>query len=248
MTEVALLAAAVVVGLLIGSLGIGGVALLPVLIFVGGLDAHQAAATSTVSFVLTAAVSTYVYARAGEVAWRSVRRLAAGLVPGALVGALVNSLLPASALLIALALITLFSGVTAWRGAVSARNRSGQLLCWQTAALLGAGIGFASALTGTGGPVLLVPALLVVGVDPLGSVAISQVAQLVLVLAAAGGYLASSSFDLGLAVSLSIASAVGAFAGAHVSQRLRGQTLQRTIAVALLATAALLVARALAGA
>mgnify|MGYP002652321004 CR=1 FL=1 len=46
----------------------------------------------------------------------------------------------------------------------------------RTAALVavGAFVGFGSALTGTGGPVLLVPVLLTLGVAPLRAVAVSQ--------------------------------------------------------------------------
>ncbi len=41
-----MLVAALVVGLLIGCVGIGGVLLTPALVYVGGLDFHLAAATS----------------------------------------------------------------------------------------------------------------------------------------------------------------------------------------------------------
>lgn len=44
-----MLIAALVVGLLIGCVGIGGVLLTPTLVYVGGLSFHLAAATSPVS-------------------------------------------------------------------------------------------------------------------------------------------------------------------------------------------------------
>lgn len=78
----------------------------------------------------------------------------------------------------------------------SDRNRP-RLHHWSTVALVavGAFVGFGSALTGTGGPVLLVPVLLTLGVAPLRAVTVSQAVQLPVVVAGSVGYLQTGLVD-----------------------------------------------------
>lgn len=53
-----LLVLALIVGVLVGCIGIGGVLLPPVLAYVGGLDLHLATATSMWRFLFTGVVGT----------------------------------------------------------------------------------------------------------------------------------------------------------------------------------------------
>ena len=163
---------AVVVGVLIGMVGVGGVLLPPGLLAVGGLTANEATATSTWAFVFTGLVGTVAYAWRGVVPWRMLARLSVGVVPAAFLGALVNARLPGSVVLLGLAALTLFVGVQQLRPRAVQETRD----ALGTAALVavGAFVGFGSALTGTGGPVLLVPVLLALGVAPLRAVVLSQ--------------------------------------------------------------------------
>ena len=65
-----MLVAALVVGLLIGCVGIGGVLMTPSLVYVGGLSFHLAAATSMWAFLFAGAAGTSIYARHGSIDWR----------------------------------------------------------------------------------------------------------------------------------------------------------------------------------
>ena len=102
---------AVVVGVLIGMVGVGGVLLPPGLVALGDLTANEATATSTWAFVFTGVVGTIAYAWRGVVPWGMFARLAVGVVPAAFLGALVNATLPASVVLLGLGALTLFVGV-----------------------------------------------------------------------------------------------------------------------------------------
>ena len=102
---------AVVVGVLIGMVGVGGVLLPPGRVALGDLTANEATATSTWAFVFTGVVGTVAYAWRGVVPWGMLARLAIGVVPAAFLGALVNATLPASVVLLGLAALTLFVGV-----------------------------------------------------------------------------------------------------------------------------------------
>ncbi len=54
-------------GLLIGAVGIGGVILVPALVYFGGVPIHAAIAGAMMSYLLTGLVGTLVYARAKSI-------------------------------------------------------------------------------------------------------------------------------------------------------------------------------------
>jgi len=233
---------AVVVGVLIGMVGVGGVLLPPGLVALGDLTANEATATSTWAFVFTGVVGTVAYAWRGVVPWGMLARLAIGVVPAAFLGALVNATLPASVVLLGLAALTLFVGVQQLRPRAVRVARDGL----GTAALVavGAFVGCGSALTGTGGPVLLVPMLLTLGIAPLRTIAVSQAVQLPVVVAGSAGYLQTGLVDIRLGTVLGCLAALGVVAGAVVATRIQAEGLRRIVAVACIAAGVFLLVRA----
>lgn len=233
---------ALVVGVLIGMVGVGGVLLPPGLVAFGGLTANEATATSTWAFVFTGVVGTIAYAWRGVVPWGMLLRLSIGVVPAAFVGALVNATLPASVVLLGLAALTIFVGVHQLRPgsarAVAADPGAAALVA------IGAFVGFGSALTGTGGPVLLVPILLTVGVAPLRAVAVSQAVQLPVVVSGSIGYFQTGLVDVRLGTLLGILAALGTLVGAVVATRIHAEGLRKIVAVACIAAGAFLIVRA----
>lgn len=233
---------AVVVGVLIGMVGVGGVLLPPGLVALGELTANEATATSTWAFVFTGVVGTVAYAWRGVVPWGMLARLTVGVVPAAFLGALVNARLPASVVLLGLAALTLFVGVQQLRPRSVRETRD--WLGASTLVAVGAFVGFGSALTGTGGPVLLVPVLLTLGVAPLRAVAASQAVQLPVVVAGSFGYLQTGLVDIRLGTALGCLAAVGVVAGAVVATRIPAEGLRRIVALACIAAGVFLVVRA----
>jgi uncharacterized membrane protein YfcA len=233
---------AIVVGVLIGMVGVGGVLLPPALVALGDLTANEATATSTWAFVFTGAVGTIAYAWRGVVPWGMFARLAVGVVPAAFLGALVNATLPASVVLLGLGALTLFVGVQQL-GTRTARETRRELGT-ATLVAVGAFVGFGSALTGTGGPVLLVPVLLTLGVAPLRAVAVSQAVQLPVVVAGSVGYLQTGLIDVRLGTLLGCFAGLGVVAGAVVATRINAEGLRRIVAIACLAAGVFLVIRA----
>ncbi|ONI91892.1 hypothetical protein ALI144C_00500 [Actinosynnema sp. ALI-1.44] len=230
---------AIPVGLLIGTVGVGGVLLPPALVHLQGLDIHAAAGTSSWCFLFTGVVGTLVYARRHAMPWSLVGRLSLGAAPAATLGALTNGLVPASVVWLLLGAITLGAG--AYR--LYSRHRSGgdhTQLPTGTAVATGAVVGFGSALTGTGGPVVLVPVLLVLGIAPLTAVAASQVIQLPLVGFAVLGYSTTGSVHYGLGTVLGVLAAVGVFVGGLITSRLESRKLHSIAAVTLVAVGILL--------
>lgn len=208
----------------------------------GDLTANEATATSTWAFVFTGVVGTVAYAWRGVVPWGMLARLTVGVVPAAFLGALVNATLPASVVLLGLAALTLFVGVQQLRPRAVRETRDG--LGTAPLVAVGAFVGFGSALTGTGGPVLLVPVLLTLGVAPLRAVAASQAVQLPVVVAGSVGYLQTGLVDIRLGTALGCLAALGVVAGAVVATRIPAEGLRRIVALACIAAGVFLVVRA----
>src|ERR671916_3007526 len=94
-----MLVSALVVGLLIGCVGIGGVLMTPALVYAGGFGFHLAAATSMWAFLFAGAAGTSIYSRHGSIDWRLSAWLGAGVVPAAFAGAGANVALPEGVLI-----------------------------------------------------------------------------------------------------------------------------------------------------
>jgi uncharacterized membrane protein YfcA len=239
--SLALIACALLTGTLIGALGVGGVLLAPLLVLLSDLTLHEAIAAASLSFFFTGLVGTVCYSRHGTIAWPLARRLVLGALPAALVGAFVSTRLGSTWVGLPLALLTLTAGLNSLRqpGAAS------RTLSPRHTLFLGIGVGFGSALTGTGGPVLLLPLLTLLRVAPRGAVGASQVIQLPLALLAGLGFWLFGTLHLGLALGLGVVQGVGAAAGASLAHALPVRTLQKALAVILLATGSALLVKSL---
>lgn len=236
-----LLALIAVVGLLVGLAGVGGVLLPPGLVAVGGMSPHAATATSTWVFLFTGVVGSAAYSWRGLVPWAMLARLAVGIVPAAFVGARANAVLPTSVVLFALAALTLLVGLH--QLLPSAGRHPARELDGLSLVAIGAVVGFGSALTGTGGPVLLVPILLALGVTAVRAVAVSQVAQLPVVAAGSVGYLQAGLTDVRLGTLLGVVAAVGTVLGAVVATRVHGRRLRQVVGLVCLLSGLFLLLR-----
>lgn len=244
-TTLSLAVLALLIGISIGCVGVGGVLLAPVLAYVGGLDLHLAMATSMWSFLFTGATGTVSYCRRRSVGWRTVGWLSAGVIPAAVVGARTNVGLSSGALTVLLAAVVLAAGVHALfqPGVPQALAR-----CPGTFSLLSIGVvvGFGSALTGTGGPVLLVPILLFVRVPVLPAVGASQVIQLPVAVFATAGYVLYGRVDFALGTVLGLLAVVGVVIGARIAHTVPETALRRVVAVSLIAVGLLIAGRSIA--
>src|SRR5699024_10533634 len=100
--ELALLAVVVGVGvgIVVGALGAGGgILAVPVLVFLLGMPAHSATASSLIIVLITALASLPHHARHGNVDWRNGLVFAGVSVVGAVLGSRLSALVPAHILL-----------------------------------------------------------------------------------------------------------------------------------------------------
>lgn len=228
-----MLVSALLVGVLIGCVGIGGVLLPPALVYVGGLDFHLATATSVWAFLFCGAAGTLIYSSRCNVDRRMVAWLGVGVVPTALVGAWVNVALPEGTLRALLAVLMIVTGVdTLLRSPTVAEHA--RHFGAPTLLAVGAFVGFGSALTGTGGPVLLVPILLLLRTPVLAAVGASQAVSLPVAAFSTAGYVLYGSVDFVLGTTLGLVAVVGVVVGARIAHAVRAAALRRVVAITLL--------------
>jgi len=167
-------------GISIGCIGIGGVILVPALVQIGGIPIHTAIASAMAGYILTGLIGTAVFLKKGTLDWPSARLLWIGAMPAAILGAIAAKAAPPFLLELIVALLTTFTGLQslARRRAPLDEQTSKFVLSKSTGITVGAVTGFLSALTGTGGPVVLVPVLLWLEVPVLIAIGLAQAIQL----------------------------------------------------------------------
>ncbi|SFN01449.1 sulfite exporter TauE/SafE family protein [Variovorax sp. OV329] len=232
------LPAIVMAGGLIGATGIGGVLLVPLLTTLGGVPLPKAIAAASLGFALPALVALRPLRREPALTARCLPLLAGALV-GAAGGAFFVRWIPGTVLMAGVTALVLFSG---WRGlrrpATASAHPAHALL--PPAALVGVGalVGIGSALTGTGGPVLVIPLLMLLGQPVLFAVIAAQAIQLPVALSSSTVHALAGRLDLGLALLCGVLMLAGSIAGQRMAMRLDTRQLQRLVSGLLLAVGA----------
>jgi uncharacterized membrane protein YfcA len=207
------------VGTLIGAVGVGGVLLVPVLIYLTELDVHQAMATALCTFVATGVVGTYAFQRQGSIEWWATVLLCSGALLCGYLGAMVNAWVEAEVLTVVLALLILGAGLYTITSAFGFREPAfaGRPLP-QNLLLLGLGsvAGFSSGLTGTGGPLVAVPLMIMFGFPPLMSIGAGQVIQIVAALSGTLGNLRYGQIDFSLVPLIALCQVLGVLLGVKI--------------------------------
>src|SRR5882757_10791943 len=106
----------VVSGLMIGCVGIGGVILVPALVFLGGVPIQIGIPAAMLAYILSGLVATTVFARNKSIHWGMAAWLCVGATPTAFAGAWAVSVVNPRFLEMALGLLTFLSGLNALRG------------------------------------------------------------------------------------------------------------------------------------
>ena len=229
---VALCAVALLVGILIGSVGVGGILLIPALELLTPLKVQGAMATALFSFIFTGIVGTLLFQRRGSIDWALTTPLCLGGALFGIVGAWANARLDAKVLALILALLivaagayTLFSGSAQRFARFHDRPRLQQALLF----MIGSATGFGSGLTGVGGPALSVPMMVLCGFPALSAIGASQVIQIVASVSGSAAHLAHGSVDLRLAALLTVFEVLGVVIGVRLAHAIDARSLRRGV-------------------
>jgi len=243
---VAAVALGLAIGLIVGSVGGGGAILaLPVLVYVLGEPVGPAASGALVVVAVAAAVGAGSMARSGQVCWRIALTFAAPAAAGALLGTLAGSAVDAALLVLLFVPVMLVAAFATWQRA-GAGTGDGDHGCPAPALahVLAAGlaVGLLTGFFGVGGGFVLVPLLTMwFGVGFRRAVATSLVIISLTGLVALLSHLAAGSeIDVAVTTALALPTALGAFIGTRMSERLPVAVLTRAFAVVVCAVALLL--------
>jgi uncharacterized membrane protein YfcA len=233
------------VGLLIGTVGVGGVLMVSFLALFGGLTIHQAAATSLFSFLFTGILGTWLYQRRGSIAWHITLPVCAGAIVFGFLGAALAAVIDARPLAMIIAGVIMFAGIYIFIPQPSTRrHRDGhdeKLLL----ATVGAASGFGSGFSGAGGPLFSVPIMVILRYAPLTAVATSQVLQIV---AATSGSLENARrgfIDFEVALIITVFELAGVIAGVRLAHVASAVALRRLAGALCVVTGAILLFRSL---
>lgn len=220
-------------GLMIGCIGIGGVILVPALVFLAEIPIKIAIPAALLAYILSGLVATIVFASNKSIRWGMAIRLCIGATPAAFAGAWAVSAFNQLLLEACLGLLTFLSGLNSLRKQKvvevdDAKLSNGVLLT------VGGITGFLSSLTGTGGPLVLVPVMISMSVPVLTAVGLSQAIQLPVAIAATLGNILYGKLDLTLGGILAASLTVGSWFGAKLAHAVPRTLLRGIVSVVLL--------------
>ena len=210
----------VVAGLALGLLGGGGsILIVPILVYVAGLPASEAVATSLLVVGVTSLVALVPHARGGRVRWRTGVTFGLAAMLGAYGGGRLAALFPDWLLLVLFAVMMVVTAIAMIRGR---RGTDGEPRRSHPAAALAQGIAvvLVTGLVGAGGGFLVVPALVLLGGMPMGS-AVGTSLLVIAMNSAAGfaGHLHSVRPDWSLAAAVTACAVAGSLVGAWLAGR-----------------------------
>lgn len=230
MTLALTLLLAVVVGVVLGLLGGGGsILMVPLLVYVTGLDTKEAIATSLLVVGVTSATGALSHAREGRVRWRTGAVFGGAGMVGAYVGGRVSEYLPGTVLLAAFAVMMAVTALAMLRGRRDIDpDKVHQQLPVLRVVLDGAVVGLVTGLVGAGGGFLVVPALALLGGLPM-PVAVGTSLIVIAMKSSAGlaGYLSSVSIDWPLAAAVTAAAVTGSLLGGPLAGRIEPDRLRQ---------------------
>ena len=231
-----------VIGGLIGICGIAGF-LLPML-YTGalGYSVDQALAYSFLAFLVSGCIGAWQYRREGNLDIPLSVKLGAGSAIGAVAGVALQSMIEKETAKAILYVVVLFSGISIllrmWKEKKSAgqeekkseKNLTGNI---GFLLLLGIATGAVCALSGAGGPVLVMPLLVVCGVSARTAVGVALFDSVFIAVPSCVGYLARIDWkqSIELLLLIAITHGIGVWIGSRFAGKIPVQGLKRFIAI-----------------
>jgi uncharacterized membrane protein YfcA len=214
----------------IGITGIGGLLLAPSLNAFANVPIHEAIPACMFGFLFAGLVATLMFSKGRAIQYKDLFFLALGAGPAALIGSFVLPFIPSAGVILMLATLCILSGFHTLLNRSSANVKPCSLLPRHFVAI-GLLTGFGSAITGTGGPLILLPILMLLQTDLRQAVGLAQGVQIPIGILATSGnmYLGKVNFDL--AIPLTIVLVIGVILGVKISYKLPLKLMRNGMAV-----------------
>lgn len=240
-TGIVLVAVGLAAGTLGSMLGVGGGIIMgPALTFMG-LPPSQTAATSLFAVTSTSISSTIAFSRQRRIEYRRGLELAAGAIPGAVIGTLISSTISEADFKLYFGILLIAVGTyIAFRTSILKEKEAKKISVIQHAAIFAItfGAGIISSLFGVGGGVIFVPVMLLLHRMSIHkATATSQLTLMITSFAGIFTHAALGHPNYIYALTLSAGAVVGAQIGAKWSKKAKGSSLQKMFGVVLIVVA-----------
>lgn len=237
------------IGLSLGLIGGGGsIITVPVLVYVIGIEAHEAIGMSLAVVGATSLIGSFFHYRRGNMEMKTGILFGVTGIIGALAGSPLTKLFSPSALLLVFALLMLIIAIVMLRRGKSNKpvqaNETPHQPQIRKAVLAGFGVGLLTGFLGVGGGFLIVPALVMFGGLPMKK-AVGTSLFVIFLNCAAGlvGHAGGNHFDWRLTALVTLLAVAGTIGGTLLSHRIAAGKLQTGFAAFVLATAVFLIAK-----
>jgi len=232
----------VFVGVLIGCVGIGGVLLVPILTYIFKIDIHIAIAAAMFSYIFSGVIGTFIYAKKGSIKWPQTIWLIVGAAPAAFIGARITLSIPGQYLEFLVAFFIIAAGINAMR---NQKPIEGSLNITDPYALITIGVvaGIGSALTGTGGPLFIVPIMVSLKVAAHTAIGFSQAIQLPIASLATIGNFLYGSVDLIIGSVIASGVIIGSTFGAKLAHLISPIIMNRVLSLVLVTVGIIMIGR-----
>ena len=248
LTSLAILFSGIVIGLLLGLTGGGGSILtVPLLVYIVGLEAKVAIATSLVIVGLASLAALVPHSRRGNVVWKIGLLFGAAGMAGAYSGGRLAEYFSDVVLLLIFAgvMIGCGSAMVRRRGPAAETSGANAGSCERSTVRIlldGFVVGGVTGIVGAGGGFLVVPALVLLGGLPMHTAVGTSLFVISLkCFAALAGYISHAPIDLHSAVIVSALAMIGTVLGSRLSQKISGDQLQFGFGIFVLCVAAMLI-------
>jgi len=233
------LALSLLIGVSLGFFGGGGSILtVPLLVYVFGLDAKTAIASSLLVVAAASIAGAVQHWRAGNVALRTGVLFGAAGMAGAYAGGRVAAFVDGTLLLFLFAAMMLFTAAAMWRGRRAPTQASPGSGATGRLVAQGAAVGLFTGLVGAGGgfrtrstpAVPNAPKPQMYGLPMPTAVGTSLLIIVANTVAGFGGYAAHVTVDFGLVAAVTAAAIAGSFVGSRLAHRVDPASLRRAFA------------------
>lgn len=246
-----LLISGLLVGFLIGSVGVGGIILVPILVIVAGMPVHQAIATALFSFIFTGLLGSWLFIKQRSVSWPLTLPVCIGSVGLSYIGALVSEAIPPSILFQMTAMILLLAALFVLRAdraiAKSSLPRAifdrPGLARFLTLLGIGGVSGFGAGLSGAGGPLFSVPLMMALRFNPLLAIGTGQLLQAFASLAGSIRFIQTGQVDYPIAIAVTVSELLGVVIGTFVSHQTKPTYLRYLVIATCVICAGMMVMR-----
>lgn len=225
----------IAVGLLIGLTGMGGILIPPFMVILLGMDTHLAMGTSMASFLPACGMALAAHYRQGNILWCAAVTLSVVGVPSVFIGTELKACSPGDLLNLILAVLILLVGARTFFPPISGKTNAAEKASFFSRpavklVAVGGVVGVISGMTGAGGAVLSIPAMITLGYAPLAAIASSMLFALVISIAGTVGNVLHDAVDIPLAALCAVGQMFGAWAGLAVGRHLNAESLKKMVA------------------